>query len=79
MIYLEIGNIFAEMQKYDEAIKNYKMGINHLKSDTGWELQVRRPLSDDALPQVNAEKSAQFICRSFPNATVITDDGDKKE
>lgn len=34
MIYLEIGNIFAAQKKYEEAIKNYEMGINHLKPDT---------------------------------------------
>ncbi|KAK8864014.1 Intraflagellar transport protein 88 [Tritrichomonas musculus] len=34
MIYLEIGNIYSAQQKYEEAIKNYEMGINHLKPDT---------------------------------------------
>ncbi|OHT11609.1 TPR Domain containing protein [Tritrichomonas foetus] len=34
IIYLEIGNIYMAQQKYEDAIKNYEMGINHLKPDT---------------------------------------------
>ncbi|OHT16203.1 TPR Domain containing protein [Tritrichomonas foetus] len=32
--YLEIGNINMEQKKFEDAIKNYEMGINHLKPDT---------------------------------------------
>lgn len=32
--YLEIGNVCMAQHKYEDAIKNYEMGINHLKSDT---------------------------------------------
>ena len=34
ILYLEIGNIYMSQEKYEEAIKNYEMGINHLKPDT---------------------------------------------
>jgi intraflagellar transport protein 88 len=34
LVYLELGNLFTATEKYEEAIKNYEMGINHLKSDT---------------------------------------------
>jgi intraflagellar transport protein 88 len=34
IIYLEIGNICTATQKYEDAIKYYEMGINHLKTDT---------------------------------------------
>lgn len=34
MVYLEIGNICSAMGKYEEAIKNYEMGIAHLRPDT---------------------------------------------
>lgn len=34
IVYLEIGNIFTAQQKYEDAIKNYEMAINHLKPDT---------------------------------------------
>ena len=33
MIYLEIGNIYVLQQKYQDAVKNYNMGINYLKPD----------------------------------------------
>jgi intraflagellar transport protein 88 len=33
MIYLEMGNIAMEQHKYEEAVKHYEMGINHLKTD----------------------------------------------
>ncbi|OHT17654.1 TPR Domain containing protein [Tritrichomonas foetus] len=34
IVYLEIGHINMEQKKYEDAIKNYEMGINHLKPDT---------------------------------------------
>ena len=34
IVYLEIGHINMAMKKYEDAIKNYEMGINHLKPDT---------------------------------------------
>lgn len=34
ILYLEIGHINMDNKKYEDAIKNYEMGINHLKSDT---------------------------------------------
>ena len=33
MIYLEIGNFYVLQQKYQDAVKNYNMGINYLKPD----------------------------------------------
>ncbi|KAK8860347.1 Intraflagellar transport protein 88 [Tritrichomonas musculus] len=34
IVYLEIGNVYMAQGKYEDAIKNYEMGINHLKTDT---------------------------------------------
>jgi intraflagellar transport protein 88 len=34
IVYLEIGNISSKTEKYEEAIKYYEMGINHLKPDS---------------------------------------------
>lgn len=34
IVYLEIGNIYMAQDKFEDAIKNYEMGINHLKTDT---------------------------------------------
>lgn len=33
IVYLEIGNVFLKQAKYEDAIKNYEMGINHLTTD----------------------------------------------
>lgn len=33
MIYLELGNINVQQQKYEEAVNNYTMGDNYLKPD----------------------------------------------
>ncbi|KAH0788432.1 TPR Domain containing protein [Histomonas meleagridis] len=33
MVYLEIGNIYYAQKKYQDAVKNYEMGINHIHQD----------------------------------------------
>lgn len=39
--YLEIGNIYMSQSKYEDAIKNYQMGINHLQTNKNNRLLAR--------------------------------------
>jgi hypothetical protein len=48
----------------------------------GWKaggLQVRAPLSDDAIPQLKSKTITKLICNNRPDATVIADDGEEEE